>query len=486
MAHKKQEINALSIPWIDTIDLDGRPVRASVMDILCDPDEYIDLISDTMRQAAAVNFLVAVAEDIGWDMYFQWAGKDLSKFNLSGDQPFLQYRNLQERASKLYPYSRGKKGGKVEQKDIGYLNWTVPRGVNISWRFIPHVYSGEYVLCAACILGGIAELPLFARSSGQGYGVNVTKKGQPLYAYRWGETVGQTVRLNMQGHAPAAWDCVSCLGKPGHPKSLTHSQWISIMPRLVEIVWLPEPEGVCLLCGDTELPQARNMFMKGIMFHVGGKWLVDNSATDQRLLYEKGNIIPASARPAKLASLALTRFGDEDFRLFGLKANKDKVLGTVQMSAAEAHAILAEQERRAEARREAKKAVRQNQKKTYLKASEIDCDPRAVKAASLLRQMRVEDRLKIVAAYERHHGCVVDPEVSEMFELLWRQSFRLSSSWFKPAVFAAFVAFAYNGNAGRQRRPAHQIVNSMSSPAVLAAMCANPDWAYFITVLLQR
>lgn len=449
------------LPWINAVNHLGVAEKTSAFKILSSPPSaYTTLCGSVTQQAAAINFLVATAQDTDWGKQDKWSPKSWAKYELSS---FAQDKRLID-PKKLQP--------------VGQLYWFLPSGTQISWAGIfqndkgrvGHLFTDDkYVMCAGCILNAFAEHALFSRGGGQGYGLAINNKEKcgsavhALYAFAWGATVADTIKLNIHDYSRASW------GYTEGPCSMTLNQMYSSIPRRFNVVW-KAPTSRCVLCDDEKLPHASHVYIHGLTFNDitcvdDPRLLIGDDEKKKNKTKRMGAYTPAD----KLAKVALAKFSG-DFRIFGMKTHQsEKVVGFTYMDRDLAESVLTP-----------------TSKKTIIAsvADDHQIQERAKKAVRILRGYSEKTLASIRAAYIK--GIVNDTEISLLRESYWRSALSPSRSTTKHAAYAVFVGFAYNPRCGFQKPSVQRIRQAAWSPNGLANLCPRPDWAYILSVLLQE
>jgi hypothetical protein len=248
--------NVLTSPWLEVMDLQGRPLRLAPLQALQDAAKLHRIaLANPLDGFAAHRFLLTL---LYWTAESAGGVEKTRKALLAGNPPRAVISQLKSEvdcfnlfdAKRPFLQDPAVKTSKV--LSAGSLFAEMASGTNVA-----HFHHGddeEDRLCVACAVQGLLRLVPWTQSGGAGKQPSV-HGAPPIMALAIGKTLSETLGLNL-----VSLD--ASLGKPqwsGQFKPSGRKGGISVLealtwnPRRVHLLE-PQPPSLCSFCGGRTLP----------------------------------------------------------------------------------------------------------------------------------------------------------------------------------------------------------------------------------------
>jgi CRISPR system Cascade subunit CasA len=251
-------------PWITCVSVDGHAGTYGIEGLLAEAHELSEIVDrsplvvvSVLRLLEAVLLSALQLDDEGpWlDLWEAGRFDDDSMERIrksctgrmdlfSDERPFYQTRDIDAT------------GAEERVKSVGYLFPDAATGTAVV-HYV-HAAEGSHAFCPACCVKGLAMLPAFATSGGQGIKPSINGV-PPTYVLPVGESLFRTLLLNYvfpDARPPAAsipdagpfWASDGVVGHKAERVSAGFVESLTWQPRRARLL-APFSEGVCTRCG---------------------------------------------------------------------------------------------------------------------------------------------------------------------------------------------------------------------------------------------
>ncbi len=267
MATLQTRFDLLTEPWIPTVDLRGRPVTLSLLNVLGRAHELKEIRDASPLVTYGIHRLLqAIVQDSvnprekrDWFDHFRKSRFDDAFIDrllrVDGDRFDLFHPTHPFGQSGDLPMSSNAKERKdLEPTTVGRLRPEIPSATNVN--HFRHAYDKRQAFCPQCLARSIVTLAPFAKSDGRVYMASINGS-PPVYVNYIGDSLFHSLAWNLvlpnyRPKSSAGNDSPSWRGDGTVPASALKRDaglvaGLTWQPRRLRL--LPGPPGNCSLCG---------------------------------------------------------------------------------------------------------------------------------------------------------------------------------------------------------------------------------------------
>jgi len=269
MVTSQPRFDLLTETWIPTLDLQGRPVTLSLLDVFRRAHELKEIRdASPLVTYGLYRLLQAIVQDSvnprekrDWFDHFRKNRFDDAFIDrllrVDGDRfdlfhptcPFGQSGDLP-----MFLDAKERKAFEPEPTTVGRLRAEIPSVTNVN--HFRHAYDERQAFCPQCLARSIVTLAPFAKIDGRGYMASINGS-PPVYVYYIGDSLFHTLAWNLvlpnyrpkssTGNDPPSWRGDGKVPAAALKRDAGLVAGLTWQPRRLRL--LPGPSGNCSLCG---------------------------------------------------------------------------------------------------------------------------------------------------------------------------------------------------------------------------------------------